>query len=112
MLENLKKYIPKRKYRERGQLENRKKLGFLEKKEDYKIRADDFHKKEAKYKKLKEEARTKNPEEFYFKMVNSKTVNGEHLNVVEGNSLDKRLGHTDKLLNLVNFKKSMQERVN
>lgn len=74
MLKNLKKYIPKRKYQERSQLEGRKKLGFLEKKQDYKIRSEDFHKKEAKYKKLKEMARTKNPEEFYHKMVNAKTI--------------------------------------
>ena len=74
MLKNIKKYIPRRKYRERSQLERRKKLGFLEKKEDYKVRAEDFHKKEARYKKLKEEARTRNPDEFYFKMVNSKMI--------------------------------------
>lgn len=106
-IKNLKKYIPKRKYRERGQLEKRKKLGFLEKKQDYKIRADDYHKKEARYKKLKEEARTKNPEEFYFKMINSKTVDNEHMNVREEKSLEQRLSHHNKLINLVNLKKSL-----
>lgn len=73
MLKNLKKYIPKRKYRERSQLSSRKKLGFLEKKQDYKVRSEDYHQKEEKYKKLKEQARQKNPEEFYFKMNKSKT---------------------------------------
>ena len=74
MLKNLKKYIPKRKYRERGQLESRKNLGFLEKKQDYKKRADNFHEKEKRYKKLKEQARLKNPDEFYFKMANAKII--------------------------------------
>ncbi len=74
MLKNLKKYIPKRKYRERSQLDSRKKLGFLEKKQDYKKRADNFHDKEKKYKKLKEQARLKNPDEFYFKMSKAKLI--------------------------------------
>ena len=74
MLKNIKKYIPKRKYRERSQLESRKKLGLLEKKLDYKIRAEDYHKKEKRFKKIKEDIRTKNPDEFYFKMANSKII--------------------------------------
>jgi U3 small nucleolar RNA-associated protein 11 len=74
MLKNIKKYIPKRKYRERSQLENRKRLGLLEKKSDYKIRAEDYHKKEKRFKKIKEDIRTKNPDEFYFKMANSKII--------------------------------------
>lgn len=74
MLKNIKKYIPKRKYRERSQLEKRKKLGFLEKKQDYKIRAEDYHQKEAKYKKLKEAARTRNPDEFYHKMIKARII--------------------------------------
>jgi U3 small nucleolar RNA-associated protein 11 len=111
MLKNIKKYIPKRKYRERSQLEKRKKLGMLEKKQDYKIRAEDFHQKEKKYKKLKEEARLKNPEEFYFKMINSKNLQGEHVKIRDEIPMEERLTHHNKLLNLVNFKKSIQERV-
>jgi U3 small nucleolar RNA-associated protein 11 len=74
MLKTMKKYIPKRKYRERSQLERRKNFGLLEKKQDYKKRAEDYHRKEANYKKLKEKARTRNPDEFYFKMTNAKTI--------------------------------------
>ena len=110
MLKNLKKYIPKRKFRERSQLERRKKTGFLEKKQDYKLRANDFQMKAGKYKKLKEEARLKNPEEFYFKMVKSKVVDGEHLRMRDEKKMEERIGHQNKLLNLVNFKKSMQEK--
>jgi len=110
MLKNLKKYIPKRKYRERSQLESRKKLGLLEKKQDYKIRSDNFHEKEARFKKLKELARTKNPEEFYFNMVNSKIVDNEHVTFNDGSTIGKRLANTDKLRNLVNYKKSVQMR--
>jgi U3 small nucleolar RNA-associated protein 11 len=108
MLKNLKKYIPKRKFRERSQLENRKKFGFLEKKQDYKIRAEDFHEKEKRYKKLKEEARLKNPEEFYFKMSKSKLVDGEHFKSRDEKDINEKIGVQNKLLNLVNFKKSMQ----
>ena len=84
MLKNMKKYIPKRKYRERSQLERRMHLGMLEKKQDYKKRAEDYHKKEASYKKLKEQSRSKNPDEFYFKMVNAKTIVSRHFNIGRG----------------------------
>jgi len=97
--------------RQKHELEKRKKLGLLEKKHDYKIRAEDFHQKEKKYKKLKEEARTKNPDEFYFKMVNSKTLDGEHMNVKEEKTLIERNSKHNKLLGLVNFKKSVLVKV-
>jgi len=38
--------IPRRMYRERGQLAHREGLGMLEKKRDYKRRAKDYHNKE------------------------------------------------------------------
>ena len=68
----LDKVIPKRKYRERSQPLNRQKRGLLEKKKDYKVRAEDYHRKEKKIQKLMTKARLRNPDEFYFKMVNTK----------------------------------------
>ena len=72
-MSSFKNSIPKRKYRERGQLKKREGLGFLEKKQDYKIRAINYHQKQDKLDKLRLKASLKNPDEFYFKMIKSKT---------------------------------------
>ena len=109
MLKNIKKYIPKRKYRERSQNERRKKLGLLQKKADYKIRAEDYHKKEERYKKLKELARTRNPDEFYHKMTKAKIIDGEHVQFAEDKSLQDKIVSNTQFINLVNFKKSQIE---
>ena len=110
MLKNIKKYIPRRKYRERGQTERRKKLGFLEKKQDYKIRAEDYHAKEKKYKSLKEAARTRNPDEFYHKMIKAKIIDGEHVQFPDDKNLEQKLVTNTQFINLVNFKKSQLEK--
>lgn len=110
MLKNIKKYIPRRKYRERSQNERRKKLGFLEKKQDYKIRAEDYHAKEKKYKNLKEAARTRNPDEFYHKMIKAKIIDGEHVQFPEDKTLEQKIVTNTQFINLVNFKKSQLEK--
>ena len=110
MLKNIKKYIPRRKYRERGQTERRKKSGFLEKKPDYKIRAEDYHEKEKKYKNLKEAARTRNPDEFYHKMIKAKIIDGEHVQFPDDKNLEQKLVTNTQFINLVNFKKSQLEK--
>ena len=110
MLKNIKKYIPRRKYRERSQTERRKKLGFLEKKKDYKIRAEDYHMKEKKYKNLKEAARTRNPDEFYHKMIKAKIIDGEHVQFPDDKNLEQKLVTNTQFINLVNFKKSQLEK--
>ena len=110
MLKNIKKYIPKRKYRERSQNERRKKLGFLEKKQDYKIRAEDYHAKEKKYQNLKEAARTRNPDEFYHKMIKAKIIDGEHVQFPEDKTLEQKIVTNTQFINLVNFKKSQLEK--
>lgn len=52
----MKNYIPKRTYRERGQLGRRAHLGILEKKKDYLVRSKDFHQKEQVIKNLSQKA--------------------------------------------------------
>jgi len=76
--------IPRRMYRERGQLKSRDHLGLLEKKRDYKRRAKDYHSKENVIKKLSEKARQRNPDEFYYKMVNATIKDGEHHTIAKG----------------------------
>ena len=109
MLKNIKKYITKRKYRERRKYEKRKKKGYIEKKKDYKIRAEDYHKKEAKYKKLKEAARTRNPDEFYHRMLKAKIIDGEHIEFSDEKNLQDKIISNTQFINLVNFKKSQIE---
>ena len=54
-------------------------LGLLEKHKDYKLRAQDYHKKQAALHTLKEKASFKNQDEFYFNMISSKTQGGVHI---------------------------------
>lgn len=70
--------LAQRLHRERRQPEYRKKFGYLEKKADYKARADDHHKKADRLKKLKNRAQERNPNEFHFHMINSRIVDGSH----------------------------------
>ncbi|KAJ3676149.1 hypothetical protein LUZ60_003561 [Juncus effusus] len=89
-MSSLRNAIPRRAHKERPQPESRKRFGLLEKHKDYVLRARNYHRKEetiylflmhclALYcAKLKEKAANRNPDEFYFKMINAKNVNGIH----------------------------------
>ncbi|KAI4330565.1 hypothetical protein MLD38_028844 [Melastoma candidum] len=77
-MSSLRNAINRRAHKERSQPQSRRTFGLLEKHKDYVVRAKAFHKKEETLQKLKEKAAFRNPDEFYFKMINTKTVDGVH----------------------------------
>eukprot|EP00112_Aurelia_sp_Birch-Aquarium-sp1_P002107 Seg123.2 transcript_id=Seg123.2/GoldUCD/mRNA.D3Y31 product="putative U3 small nucleolar RNA-associated protein 11" protein_id=Seg123.2/GoldUCD/D3Y31 len=98
-------------YKERGQLSNRKHLGNLEKHKDYVARARDYHKKEKQLKILQRKARDKNPDEFYFKMVNQRTKDGVHtIKNSESYTADQLKLMKTQDLNYVNLKRSVERK--
>ncbi|KAH1045612.1 hypothetical protein J1N35_036396 [Gossypium stocksii] len=77
-MSSLRNAISRRAHKERAQPSSRKKFGLLEKHKDYVVRAKAFHKKEETLRKLKEKAAFRNPDEFYFQMIKTRTVDGVH----------------------------------
>ncbi|XP_030936834.1 probable U3 small nucleolar RNA-associated protein 11 isoform X2 [Quercus lobata] len=77
-MSSLRNAVNRRAHKERAQPHARKKFGLLEKHKDYVERAQAFHKKEDTLRKLKEKAAFRNPDEFYFKMIKTRTVDGVH----------------------------------
>ncbi|XP_052176764.1 probable U3 small nucleolar RNA-associated protein 11 [Diospyros lotus] len=75
---SLKNMFHSKAHQERAQPHARKKFGLLEKHKDYVVRAQAYHKKAEALQKLKEKAAFRNPDEFYFKMIKTKTVGGIH----------------------------------
>ncbi|CAG8978406.1 hypothetical protein HYALB_00011104 [Hymenoscyphus albidus] len=71
-MSSMRNAIQRRNHRERGQPEERKKLGLLEKHKDYSLRAADHNLKKRKLKALKQKVLEKNPDEFYFGMLSRK----------------------------------------
>nr|CAG8440380.1 8453_t:CDS:2 [Entrophospora candida]CAG8476327.1 7593_t:CDS:2 [Entrophospora candida] len=78
-MSSLRNAVQRRNHKERSQLHSRKRYGLLEKHKDYVLRARDYHSKQERLKKLREKAYFRNPDEFYFKMINSKTKEGVHI---------------------------------
>lgn len=60
--------VQKKQHRERSQIQGRERYGLLEKKKDYRLRAADYHKKQAALKALKKKAANYNPDEYYHAM--------------------------------------------
>ncbi|XP_073039591.1 probable U3 small nucleolar RNA-associated protein 11, partial [Primulina eburnea] len=77
-MSSLRNAIPRKAHKERAQPHLRRKFGLLEKHKDYVIRARAYHQKEQTLLKLKEKAALRNPDEFYFKMIKTKTVGRVH----------------------------------
>ncbi|KAH6669492.1 putative U3 small nucleolar RNA-associated protein 11 [Halenospora varia] len=92
-MSSMRNAVQRRNHRERGQPEERKKWGLLEKHKDYSLRAKDHNLKKSKLKALKQKVLDKNPDEFYFGMLSRSgpstmgkkrtgTVNGDRGNEV------------------------------
>ncbi|CAN8074584.1 unnamed protein product [Agarophyton chilense] len=93
-----KNILPRREHRERAQPALRvQKHGLLEKKKDYKLRAKDHNRKRLRVKLLREKAAFRNPDEFYFGMINSSTSGGRINRVLNTNEKDViPISHRDK----------------
>lgn len=77
-MSSLRNAVRRRPYKERAQPAAREHLGLLEKHKDYTLRAKDYNVKQKRVKALREKAAGRNPEEFYFKMLSSRTKDGVH----------------------------------
>ncbi|KAF8977462.1 UTP11-like, U3 small nucleolar ribonucleoprotein [Entomortierella lignicola] len=78
-MSSLRNSVQRRNHKERAQPLARQKYGLLEKKKDYIARARDYHSKQDRLKAMREKAAFRNPDEFYFKMINTKTKDGVHI---------------------------------
>ncbi|KMZ73048.1 putative U3 small nucleolar RNA-associated protein [Zostera marina] len=84
-MSSIRNAVSRKAHKERSQPDARKKFGILEKHKDYVVRAKAYHKKEETLRVLKEKAASRNPDEFYFKMMNSRVVDGVHRNEAQKN---------------------------
>ncbi|KAK6340306.1 hypothetical protein TWF730_002069 [Orbilia blumenaviensis] len=75
-MSSMRNAIQRRNHKERSQISSRSRFGHLEKHRDYALRAQDYNSKKARLKILKSKASERNPDEFYFGMINAQTRDG------------------------------------
>lgn len=78
-MSSLRNAVKRREHKERGQLQERRKLGLLEKHKDYVQRARDYNKKQRRLQQMQLKAAFRNPDEFYFSMASARTEGGVHV---------------------------------
>ncbi|PHH90484.1 hypothetical protein CDD83_3551 [Cordyceps sp. RAO-2017] len=71
-MSSMRNAVHRRPHRERAQPLERRRLGLLEKHKDYSLRAQDYNKKKAQLKALRQKAADRNEDEFYFGMMSRK----------------------------------------
>ncbi|KAI9853113.1 MAG: hypothetical protein M1838_001614 [Thelocarpon superellum] len=72
-MSSMRNAVQRRNHRERAQPKEREKWGILEKHKDYSLRAKDYNAKKARLRTLRQKAGERNPDEFYFGMMRSRT---------------------------------------
>ncbi|KZF22024.1 hypothetical protein L228DRAFT_283218 [Xylona heveae TC161] len=72
-MSSMRNAVQRRSHRERAQPLEREKWGLLEKHKDYSLRAKDFNAKKARLRVLRQKAAERNPDEFAFGMMRSRT---------------------------------------
>ncbi|KAL8783142.1 MAG: hypothetical protein Q9213_004834 [Squamulea squamosa] len=72
-MSSMRNAVQRRNHKERAQPANREKWGILEKHKDYSLRAKDYNEKKKRLKILRNKAAERNPDEFSYGMLSSKT---------------------------------------
>ncbi|KAL7067905.1 putative U3 small nucleolar RNA-associated protein 11 [Cryptosporidium serpentis] len=114
-MSSLKHSIHRRVHLERATPANRLRFGILERRQDYKLRANRYHEKERLFQALREKARTRNPDEFHFNMINSKLNKGryekiEKFNINESLSKEEKKLMSSQNLSYIKYRKSIDDK--
>ena len=77
-MRSLRNAVKRKTPKERAQPQARQRLGFLEHRKDYVLRARDFQRKKRRLQAMRLRAETRNPDEFYHAMVRTQVRDGKH----------------------------------